>query len=81
MSIQWIKITTNIFDDEKIRLIETLPDADAIVVIWFKLLAMAGKCNDSGLIYLSRDIPYNDEMLSTLKNNGPFFNFIHFFTF
>lgn len=66
MSIQWIKITTNIFDDEKIRLIETLPDADAIVVIWFKLLAMAGKCNDSGLIYLSRDIPYNDEMLSTL---------------
>jgi len=64
--VQWIKITTNIFDDEKIRLLETLPDGDAILVIWLKLLTMAGKCNDCGMIYLTRDIPYNDEMLSTL---------------
>jgi predicted phage replisome organizer len=65
-SVKWIKIVTDIFDDEKIRLLETLPDSDTILVIWFKLLTMAGKCNDSGLIYLARDIPYTDEMLSTL---------------
>lgn len=66
MNVKWIKITTDVFDDEKIRLIETLPDSDTVLVIWFKLLSMAGRCNDSGLIYLTRDIPYNDEMLSTI---------------
>ena len=64
--VKWIKITTNVFDDEKIRLIETLPDADTLIVIWFKLLIMAGKCNDCGFIYLNKEIPYNDEMLSTI---------------
>ena len=64
--IYWIKITTNIFDDEKIRLIETLPDSDMILIIWLKLLTLAGKCNDCGLVYVTRDIPYNEEMLATI---------------
>ena len=64
--VKWIKISTNVFDDEKIKLIETLPDSDTLIIIWFKLLAMAGRCNDSGMIYLTRDVPYNEEMLSTI---------------
>lgn len=64
--VKWIKISTNVFDDEKIRLLETLPDSDTLLIVWFKLLAMAGRCNDCGMIYLSRDIPYNEEMLSTI---------------
>lgn len=64
--VKWIKIIVDVFDDEKIRLIETLPDADTILIVWFKLLTMAGKCNDNGIIYLTRDIPYNEEMLATL---------------
>lgn len=54
------------FDDEKIRLIEKIPDADTILVIWFKLLAQAGKTNASGYIYLNENIPYTDEMLATI---------------
>ena len=37
------KITTDIFDDEKICLIDALPDHDAILVIWFKILAFSWK--------------------------------------
>jgi predicted phage replisome organizer len=66
MDVRWIKITTSVFDDEKIRLIEQLPDADMLIVIWFKLLVLAGKCNQCGMVYLSHDIPYTDEMLSTI---------------
>lgn len=62
--IQWIKISTGIFDDEKINLIEELPDHDTILVIWFKLLVLAGKRNDGGLIYVTRDITYDPEKLS-----------------
>lgn len=64
--VKWIKITVNIFDDEKILLIESLPDADAIIVIWFKLLCLAGKQNNHGVFMLNDSIPYTDEMLATI---------------
>ena len=64
--IKWIKITTDIFDDEKILLIESLPEADSIIVIWFKLLCLAGKMNNSGVFLLSDKIAYTDKMLATI---------------
>ena len=64
--IKWIKITTDIFDDEKILLIEDMPDADAIIVIWFKLLCFAGKKANSGVFLLTDKIPYTTKMLATV---------------
>ena len=64
--IKWIKITTDIFDDEKICLIDALPDHDAILVIWFKILALAGKQNRNGLLMMSDKVLYTDEMLATI---------------
>ena len=64
--IKWIKITTDIFDDEKIRLIDALPDPDAILVIWFKILTLAGKHNSSGLLMMTDKVHYTDEMLATI---------------
>ena len=64
--VQWIKIVTDIFDDEKILLIETLPDADSIIVIWFKLLCLAGKQNNSGVFSMNGVIPYTEEMFSII---------------
>lgn len=54
------------FDDEKIRLIQSVPESDAILVIWIRLLVLAGKTNDDGLIYIQRNMPYSEEMLATL---------------
>lgn len=68
MEIKWIKITTDIFDDEKIKLIDSMPDRDALIVIWFKLLTLAGKKNANGLVFLSNRLAYTDEMLSTIFN-------------
>ena len=64
--VKWIKIVTDIFDDEKVLLIESLPGADSIIVIWFKLLCLAGKNNNSGVFLLNDKIPYTDEMLATI---------------
>ncbi|MRB58665.1 hypothetical protein GH880_14015 [Bacillus thuringiensis] len=54
------------FEDEKIKLIESLPEADTILIIWIKLLSLAGKTNATGGVYLNENIPYTDEMLSTI---------------
>ena len=63
--VKWIKITTDIFDDEKILLIESLPDSYAIITVWFKLLCLAGKQNNSGVFMMGR-IPCTDKMLATI---------------
>lgn len=62
--IKWIKITTDIFDDEKICLIDALPDRDAIIVIWIKLITLAGKLNRKGVLAISKNIIYTDETLA-----------------
>lgn len=64
--IKWIKITTDIFDDEKICLIDALPDPDAVLVIWFKILTLAGKHNSNGLLMMTDKVHYTDEMLATI---------------
>lgn len=62
--IKWIKIKTDIFDDEKICLIDALPDRDAIIVIWIKLITLAGKLNRKGVLAISKNIIYTDETLA-----------------
>lgn len=64
--VKWIKITTDIFDDEKILLIESLPDSYAIITVWFKLLCLAGKQNNSGVFVMSNRVAYTDKMLATI---------------
>ena len=64
--VKWIKITTDIFDDEKMLLIESLPEADSIIVIWFKLLCLAGKMNNSGVFMMNDRLAYTDKMLATI---------------
>lgn len=64
--VKWIKIVVDIFDDEKILLIESLPERDSIIVIWFKLLCLAGKQNNGGVFMLNDRIAYTDEMLATI---------------
>lgn len=69
--VKWIKIVTDIFDDEKILLIEGLPEADAIIVIWFKLLCLAGKQNNGGVLVMNNRMPYTEEMLSVIFRRKP----------
>lgn len=64
--VKWIKIVTDIFDDEKILLIESMPERDSLIVIWFKLLCMAGKQNNGGVFVLGGKMAYTDEMLATI---------------
>ncbi|MCY9513278.1 phage replisome organizer N-terminal domain-containing protein [Paenibacillus apiarius] len=67
-NIKWIKLSTSMFDDEKIKVIEQMPEADTVIVIWMKLLTMAGKINAGGFIMLTENIPYKEDMLLAVLN-------------
>jgi predicted phage replisome organizer len=62
--VKWIKITTDMFDNRKIKHLRKLPDGNSIVLIWVMLLTMAGRCNSSGMIFLTENIPYTPKMLA-----------------
>lgn len=62
-AVKWIKITTDMFDNRKIKHLRRLPDGNNIILIWVMLLTMAGRCNADGMIYLTENIPYTSKML------------------
>ena len=62
--VKWIKLTTDMFDNRKIKHLRRLPDGNNIVLIWVMLLTMAGRCNSGGMIFLTENIPYTPKMLA-----------------
>lgn len=62
--VKWIKITTDMFDNRKIKHLRKLPEGNNIVLIWVMLLTMAGRCNSGGMIFLTENIPYTPKMLA-----------------
>lgn len=62
--VKWIKLSTDLFSNRKIKQIRKLPEGDAIIGIWVQILCLAGQINDNGMVYFSKDIPYTEEMLA-----------------
>lgn len=62
--VKWIKLTTDMFDNRKIKHLRRLPDGNNVVLIWVMLLTMAGRCNSNGMIFLTENIPYTPKMLA-----------------
>lgn len=62
--VKWIKLTTDMFDNRKIKHLRKLPEGNNIVLIWVILLTMAGRCNAGGMIFLTENIPYTPKMLA-----------------
>ena len=62
--VKWIKMSTALPDNKKIKQIRKLPDGDTIALMWVFLMCLAGDVNEQGLIYLTPEVPYTDEMLA-----------------
>lgn len=61
----WIKLSSGIFDDSKIRYIRMLPSGDSIVIVWLEMLCLAGKECPDGKLVMNETIPYTAEMMAT----------------
>lgn len=62
--IKWIKLSTDIFNNRKIKQIRKMPDGEAIVGIWLQILCLAGQINNNGMVYFTKDVAYTEDMLS-----------------
>ena len=70
-NVKWIKLATDLFEDEKILLLDTEPDADALIVLCVKLLCLAGKQNHRGIFEMSNGVAYTTEMLAMFFRRPP----------
>lgn len=55
--LQWLKLSTNFFDNNKIKLLESENDGDTLIRIWIQLLTIAMKCNYQGKLSITEDKP------------------------
>lgn len=62
--IKWIKLSVDLFANRKIRQIEHLPRGDTLILIWIKLLILAGQINDGGMVYITPELGYTIDSLA-----------------
>lgn len=66
MGASWIKLSTSLFYDQKVQLIMAREDGNSIILVWIRLMMLAGETNDNGYVYITENLPLTAEDLSIL---------------
>lgn len=66
--VQWIKVCTDIFDNEKIKKLLRNRDGDTYFRVWIQMLALAGKSNQDGAILLGENITMSMDDLAKVMH-------------
>lgn len=68
IDVTWIKLDTELFNNKKIKKIRRMPDGDKILLIWIYLLTHAGKSNARGFIYITDEVPVDNDDIAVDLN-------------
>lgn len=76
IEVFWIRLFCAEFDDPRWLAIEQMPDADAVQIIYVRMLTLAGRSNANGLLLLHENLPYDFTTLSAvLRRSVPVVQF------
>ncbi|MCK5849073.1 MAG: phage replisome organizer N-terminal domain-containing protein, partial [Caldisericia bacterium] len=64
--IDWLKLSTGIFEDEKIILLLSMRDGEKIIIFFLRLLTISAKQNQNGKISFSESVPYSVKNLAKI---------------
>lgn len=56
--VGWIKLSTDIFSNRKIKILLKEREGDTYLRIWVQILTIAGECNRDGGLYISDKTPF-----------------------
>jgi len=68
---KYVKFRVDMYDDTKFKIIDRRPERDLIHYVWNRGVVLAGKVNQEGDLYLSKNIPYTIETLAIEFNRNP----------
>ena len=66
----WVKLSTNMFDNKKIKQIEVAPKGKQMLLLWVRLICLAGTINDGGRVYVTKGVPYTNKGLAVELNES-----------
>ena len=69
-NLQWLKLSTDFFDNNKIKLIESEKDGDTLIRVWIQLLIIAMKCNYQGRLSITEDKPMTVDEFSKIMGKS-----------
>ena len=69
-NLQWLKLSTNFFDNNKIKLLESEKEGDTLIRVWIQLLTIAMKCNYQGRLSLTEDKPMTVDEFSKIMGKS-----------
>ena len=69
-NLQWLKLSTNFFDNNKIKLLESERDGDTLIRVWVQLLTIAMKCNYQGRLSITEDKPMTVDEFSKIMGKS-----------
>lgn len=61
---QWIKLDVDVFNNRKIKKIESEEDGQLMVLIWIKLLVLSAQIKDNGQVYITKNVGYSPKELA-----------------
>ncbi|OOP75150.1 phage replisome organizer N-terminal domain-containing protein [Clostridium beijerinckii] len=61
---KYVKFRVDMYEDTKFKIIDRMTNRDLIHYVWNRVVVLAGKVNQEGELYMSRNIPYTVETLS-----------------
>lgn len=67
---KWVKFEVNMFEDTKLKIIDSMDKRDLIIYIWTRLLVLAGKANRGGHLYVTYNIAYTIKTLAIEFNRS-----------
>ena len=75
MKLTWVKFHLDFFDDPRVKVIETMPESNTMIAIWFKLVALVGGQNTGGRFVLrtgrkEAEMPLNEEIIAGIVNES-----------
>ena len=72
----WVRLFCAGFEDPRWLAIEQLPDADAVQIIYVRMVMLAGRSNADGLLLLHESLPYDVVTLAAvLRRSVPIVQF------
>ena len=69
-NLQWLKLSTDFFDNNKIKLLESERDGDTLIRVWIQLLTIAMKCNYQGRLAITEDKPMTVDEFSKITGKS-----------
>ncbi|AWK52530.1 phage replisome organizer [Clostridium beijerinckii] len=70
MDIKWVKFEVGMYDDTKLKILDSMENRDLHHYVWTRSLVLSGKINCGGYLYITDNIPHTIKTLAIEFNRS-----------